>query len=111
MEETKNVIGDAMDAWQYLCEHEIFQKKIDGFGISKFKSKCLDIAIEKVNPATDSIDDDSSLNTKIEVWLECGPYEEEYDNGMHDVDLDCGADTFEEAIIVLANLVYAKYDH
>lgn len=43
--------------------------------------------------------------------MECGPVE--VDNGhvvpTHDMALDCGAPTFEEAVIKLANLVQKEY--
>jgi hypothetical protein len=61
----------------------------------------------KINPEKGRIDDNEKLNIATEVWLECGPYEKSCLN--HDVDLDCGAPTFEEAIIRLAKLVRRKY--
>ena len=55
-------------------------------------------------------DDDSRLNTKTEIWLEYGEclYDEETDlvQIRHNIDLDCGGATFEEAIINLANKLY-----
>lgn len=86
------------DSFYYLENHIIFDNKFQ---------KCLDIEIVKVNPKTNIIDNDSSLNTKIQVWLECGPYQK--DCYTHDIDLDCGGDTFEEAIIKLAKLVKKYY--
>jgi len=73
--------------------------------------QCLDIEVVKINPKTDSIDDDKTLNTKVQIWLEAGPYIGKHH--AHDIDLDCGADTFEEAIIELASLVKQYYgdDH
>ena len=55
-----------------------------------------------------------SNNTKTEVWLEFGRAFIDYsitDDVMfeHDYRLDCGGDTFEEAIIKLANLVDQFY--
>lgn len=87
------------EAWNYLDNHKIF----DGHFVS-----CLDIFVVKVNPKTDEIDDDENLNTKTEIWLECGAYNKNY--MCHDVDLDCGGNTFEEAIIKLAKLVKEKFD-
>lgn len=87
------------DAWRYLDEHTIFK--------GRFNS-CLDIDVAKVNPDTGKIENDISKNTKTEVWLECGPWER--DCLIHDLDLDCGGDTFEDAIIKLAELVRLKYD-
>jgi hypothetical protein len=71
------------------------------------------IDVEKVNPKTCIIDDNEELNTKVEIWLECGGYtfDENFNNWIscHDTRLDCGGDTFEEAIIKLANLVRKYY--
>ena len=86
------------DAFHYLRKHEMFQ--------GNFES-CLDIEVVKVNPLTKSIDDDNSLNTEVNVWLECGKYSQ-YVN-WHDIELDCGGQTFEEAIVELANLVKKNY--
>lgn len=74
----------------------------------------LDILYVKVNPDTNSIDVDESLNTKVRVWLETGPaywneYSKRYDENMHDYRLDCGGDTFEEALIKLAGLIKEYY--
>lgn len=87
------------EAWEYLSNHDIFQGHF---------TRALDIDVVKVNPETQMIDDNDELNTKIEIWLECGPYNKDY--LTHDVDLDCGGDTFEEAICELAKLVKEKYD-
>lgn len=89
-------------AWSYLNNHPMFK---DEYGYSKFQD-CLDMNVVKVNPLTGRIDSDKKLNTKVVVWLECGKYE----NGetYHNIDLDCGADTFEDAIIELARLVKIK---
>lgn len=51
------------DAYHFLAAHRIF----DGHF-----SECLDVEVVKVNPLTNRIEDDSSLNTKTSVWLECG---------------------------------------
>ena len=87
------------DAWEFLLEHEMFK--------GHFKD-ILYIMVVKVNPDIGMVDDDESKNTKVEVWLEVGPYGEPYN--IHDWDLDCGGDTFEEAIIKLADLVKQYYD-
>ena len=94
---------DFYNSWLYLNNLEcIFYKGIDHF------YECLDIEVVKVNPETNEIDDDNSKNTKTQVWLEFGgiTYDETFKclMGIHDIDLDCGADTFEEAIIELAYL-------
>jgi hypothetical protein len=49
---------------------------------------------------------------KIEYWLEGGPMVKDKLFGnvwSHDIRLDCGADTFEEAVIKYANLVKKYY--
>ena len=69
--------------------------------------KCLCIDVVKVNPETNRIDDNEEFNTKTQVWFECGSYNDDY--ATHDTDLDCGGDSYEEAIIELANLVHKKY--
>ena len=69
--------------------------------------ECLDIDVVKVNPLNKTIEDDKSLNTETNVWLECGQYSKY--TRWHDMELDCGGVTFEEAIIELANLVQKNY--
>jgi hypothetical protein len=44
------------------------------------------------------------LNTEVRVWLESGCYDEVH-GGTHDINLDCGGKSFEEAIIKMANLL------
>ena len=100
--------------------------------------RCLDIDVEKVNPKTCRIDDNNKLNTKVRVWLECGEpyclrddcdtqgrlnweitwaknngldpdeYLDEVHYNSHIIDYDCGGDTFEEAIVNLANKVWKR---
>jgi hypothetical protein len=112
---------DFYDAWWYLqnhayfIDHEVLDKNKE-WRFSRFNTE-LDIDVQKVNPLTDKIDDDENKNTHIEIWLECGPYElyEDYPGGPkrychgHDIKLDCGGATFEEAIVNLANLVEKNY--
>lgn len=107
---------DFYKAWSFLDNHPMFEYE----GMNEFR-KCLDIDVVKVNLETKEIENNESKNTEIRVWLECGPYlrpqdlkEDErknwpYGTCSHDYDLDCGASTFEEAIIALANLVMKKY--
>lgn len=87
-----------VSAFQFLQNHEIFH--------GRFLS-CLDIEIAKVNPDTGEVDDNRELNTKREIWMECGPYDEHA--VWHDIDLDCGGDCLEDAFIALAELVRKKY--
>ena len=94
-------------SWQYLYNHEKF---MDNHGFEGFL-RALDIDVVKVNPLTNKIDDDDKKNKKTQVWLECGAYYKKdkntgTDGWSHDTRLDCGADTFEQAIIKLAKLVH-----
>ena len=101
---------DFYTAYQFLYNHPIFQEEVnynnDIWNESHFQ-QCLDIDVVKVNPETLNIDDDETKNTKAQIWLECGHYDKEC--RWHDIELDCGADTFELAIIELANLVMEWY--
>ena len=113
------------DAWWFLNNHPMFLDKSMDQGkpdnhylwFSRFKD-CLDIYIVKVNPETDRIEDNHTLNTETEIWLECGPWRKMKVIGhedspkapkewtsTHDINLDCGGATFEDAIVALANLV------
>lgn len=103
---------DFFSSWHYLSNHYIFSSFIrlysadEIFQQSKLE-ECLDIEVQKVNPLDNRVSNQLDLNTKTEVWLEAGPYIE--GKRTHDIDLDCGADTFEEAAMKLAQLVYEKY--
>lgn len=87
------------NAWHYLAKHH-------DWALSN-----LDIHIAKVNPETGEIDNDTTKNTHIEYWLESGPSEISKHNIIvtHDCNLDCGGNTFEQAIIKLAKLVHKYY--
>ncbi len=93
------------EAWQFLAGHPVFVREDDLF--KEPSNWCfmrnLDIEVVKVNPSTNMIDDNESENIKPVVWLECGTHDD------HDIDLDCGGDSFEEAIIELAELVEKKF--
>jgi hypothetical protein len=120
----KKRFKDFYEAWWWLNTSEIFWHKDfetflkDGSSLdrdeegnleyNKFKES-LCVEVQKVNPKTCKIDDTAELNTKIEIWLECGePYEKngKFHSWYHNWQYDCGGDTFEEAIINLANIVY-----
>lgn len=97
---------DFYKAWWYLEEHKYFKDKN---GLSRFQ-QALDIEVVKVNPKTKEVDDNKKLNTEIDIWLECGRLcEDDETFGTifeHNLDMDCGAKTFEKAIMKLANIVY-----
>lgn len=94
---------DFYSAWCFLTNHRIFN--------DEFQYDRLWTHVTKVNPKTNELDDDRTKNTKVQVWLECFPYNEnvDVDERFHDTDLDCGGDTFEDAIITLSKLVKEKY--
>lgn len=92
---------DFYAAWIFLLEHRMFHGLFE----------CgLYTAVVKVNPETNEIDDDDTKNIKVQVWLEHGGYDDD-GRHMHDFDLDCSGDTFEEAIIELAALVKKHYTY
>lgn len=102
----KEIMDKFKESYDYLSNLEIvYYKKSNQF------KKCLDIDVVKVNPDTLEIDENEKLNTKVQVWLEFGGITKDEHLGLipqHDIDLDCGADTFEEAIIELARLCKEK---
>ena len=110
---------DFYRAWRYLdsCgyyKYTYHTERGDDLQLGSFQ-QALDIMVVKVNPRTNSIDDDRSKNTKTQVWLESGAYLYEENAGYwiasHDIALDTGGDTFEEAVINLANLVSKLKDN
>ena len=89
------------NAWIFLVNHKIFNGRFEN-------DLWLDVV--KVNPDTKEIDYlDETKNTKVEIWLEHGHYDVDWGVCVHNIDLDCGGDTFEEAIIKLAELVKRHY--
>jgi hypothetical protein len=128
-----NLYPTFYDDWFWLCGHPIFAQKgvaidrlVAQFGEIYSRSsafyQALDITFAKVDPVTRTIEDDKARNTLVEVWLEAGPiedvrtnqdlYSEEqvnYGSPSHDIDLDCGGTSFQEAIVKLAALVKKKY--
>lgn len=74
----------------------------------------IDIQPHMVDPATRCIEDDESRNTHLEFWVECGGTcepDEHTPKGCtyHDWELDCGGDTWNEAIDNLYKLVLKHY--
>lgn len=98
---------DFFSAWNFLRHHAMFKEP--KYGESALMS-CLYMDVVKVDPSNYCIDClDKSKNTLTQVWLECGPYSAD-GVFMHDIDLDCGSETFEGAIIKLATLVKQYYN-
>lgn len=99
---------DFYEAWWYLSNHPNFEHPEYENMMPAFPAS-LYIEVVKVDPDTLTIEDDSDKNTLTQVWLECGGWEwapdtEQYET-CHNPDLDTGGDTFEDAIIALANLL------
>ena len=80
-----------------------------------------------VDPATETIEDDDARNTAFRVWVEAGPpFDMRTDPNLpppeggwtldncwcsgHDLRLDCGAPTVEDALLKLADLVEQHYN-
>ena len=110
--------SDFYEAFNFLRNHKLCECEIDQGNrrksIVNYFDRCLSISVVKINPETGEIDANMSNNTKTEVWHEFGRACIEYnktDSVMfeHDYRLDCESDTFEEAIIKLANLVDQFY--
>lgn len=89
---------DFFEAYMYLHNHPMFDDKF---------LRSLYVEVVKVCPETLCIEDDQAKNTQTRVWLECGPVEGGF--FYHDIRLDCGGDTFEDAIVELAKLVKEHY--
>lgn len=74
----------------------------------------LDIFYAKVD-AKRRVNDDPKKNRFVECWLEFGPMRCALSHGevtiqnSHDINLDCGAPTFDEALIKLARKVRRHY--
>lgn len=71
-----------------------------------FRNLYIDVAM--VHPKRLRVMEDKALNTRLQIWLESGPPVEQWQSS-HDYNLDCGADTFEEAIVKLHRLVKKFY--
>lgn len=78
-----------------------------------------------VDPNTRQVEDEPSQNTVFEVWLEHGPVHDLTEDDFeptskwdrytcsHDINLDCGAENLEDALIELSFRVrhyYGEYD-
>lgn len=77
----------------------------------------IDITPHMVCPETNRIEDDPTLNTKMQFWVECGAYVDcdMYGDGVitvipsHDWELDCGGWTWDEAVLNLAQLILERH--
>lgn len=85
------------------------------FSLEREAIKCnLDIFWAKVDERG-RVNDDHEKNKFSSCWLEFGPIRQVVSNGQlhvehsHDIDLDCGGETFDKALIKLARLVRKHY--
>lgn len=110
----KEHFTDFYEAWKYLSSHPAnsIDRKRKSLHRNYFLNGCLSMIVVKVNPNSNRVEitqDRIHLNTKTRIWLEYGEVlKNETTNKIsfcHDVELDCSGDTFEEAIINLANNV------
>lgn len=74
------------------------------------------VDVVRVNPLNETIEErHPELNTSTRVWLETGKrglfYSQEHHtiDNWHDYELDCGAPTYEGAVILLAHNVWERY--
>ncbi len=118
LERVRRELSDFHEAWRFLHEHQMV---LDSSGQERL-AELLCIDVVKVNPKTKWISRKKVSNTETRIWLEFGPWHKREDapkdkqefipeDGMpsHDFKLDCGAPTFEEAIVKLAGLVLEHY--
>ena len=108
--------NDFYEAYQWLYNHPVFQyqctfEELSEPQLESFFDYAVDVEVVKVNPENNTIEDDPKLNIKTRVWFEIS---EDYDEKYHTTSthiwyLDTGGNTYEEAMISLANLVYKFY--
>lgn len=109
-------INNAYDAFWFLTDHpKAVIGKVDPDLKHVDDAAFIDnivLIYVKINPETNSITD-TDADTQVQVWLESGP--QEWNDALqdyiptHDPDLDCGGDTFDDALIALANKVKEHY--
>lgn len=112
---------DFYEAYHFVASHpanSLDRKVHSTYDVENNFLHCLFMEVVKVNP--NNVDEEGScisewrkgrthLNTKTEIWLEYGEVMLDENKKVayaHDPDLDCGGDTYEEAIVNLANLMW-----
>ena len=91
-----------VDKYYAIIDHE-------GIGYKHSQGQ-IELTPHLVNPLTRHIEEDTTLNTKYEWWVEFSKLDDKEDDcSTHYWELDCGGDTAEEAIDNLYKLVIAKY--
>lgn len=70
----------------------------------------IELTPHMVNPLNSTIEEDLTLNTKLEWWIEYSRVDKLTDDcKTHYWDLDCGGDTAEEAVCNLHALILKHY--
>lgn len=104
---------DFYEAYHFLKDHKMVNKRdLKGYMRNAFED-VLYISVVKINPLINKIDDRDHMNIETRIWLEFGSIEFDNNNNLvnnRDTRLECDGETFEEAIIELANLVNYYYD-
>lgn len=112
---------DFYEAWWFLAEHPKFNHLKDGKpDVLPGFMDSLDVEVVRVDPVTEERCPDGTPGAVTRVWLEAGPWSKlpdecgekpgTYDEVCgHDIKLDCGGATYEEAIVKMANLVLEHY--
>lgn len=108
-----NSSKNTVDKYYWIIDHP---KLTNQYGTQP----TIEMTPHMVNPIDCIINVDNSLNTKLKWWIECNVANEDFNPSVefpdddsfercHDLDLDCGGDTAEEAIDNLYNLVIKHY--
>ena len=93
-----------VDKYYWIMDHPLKRVSDIYFGQNE-----IDIQPQLVNPVTNEVDMDDSLNTKVEFWVEFSYFDVECEANAHDIEFDCGGDSYEEAVEALFQLVYNKF--
>ena len=105
-----------VEKYYWVLDHP----KLNGAKDRRSRKVCpqpsIEIGPQLVNPLTDEIDlKDDSLNTKVAFWAELiahFPWEEDYashKSASHAWEMDCGGDTYEDAVNALYEKVLKEY--
>ncbi len=121
----KNVKNEVCEAYYWLAGHPCFwpiYKSSNGLMVLPKTNKGMydgvEITPHMVDPDKDEISDNEKLNTKLQYWCEVfySTVDEQFPSVdkfrgtyCHDYKLDCGADTYDEAIILVAKKVKKFY--
>ena len=93
-----------VDKYYWIVDHPLDRK-----APYCFCQNVIDIQPHLVSPLTNEIDMDDALNTKVEFWVEFSYFDIECEANAHDIEFDCGGDSYEEAIEMLFQLIYDKF--